>query len=174
VPTFTSDVAPPTVLTAPGDGIDPSFNLPDTPIPPPRRAPHNFDSLPPKDFEETSPPKSPLNSDTKESLDAIQKFPPKGYSVSPPAHTPSPPNMYRPAPVPRDYPAIQRNISQTEGQNPGPTSMEGKVPLRYNTDDVAVAKAQKHARWAISALNFEDADTAVKELKAALQTLGAL
>jgi vacuolar protein sorting-associated protein VTA1 len=38
---------------------------------------------------------------------------------------------------------------------------------------VSVAKAQKHARWAISALNFEDADTAVKELKAALQTLGA-
>jgi len=41
------------------------------------------------------------------------------------------------------------------------------------TDDLAIAKAQKHARWAISALNFEDAETAVKELKAALETLGA-
>jgi vacuolar protein sorting-associated protein VTA1 len=38
---------------------------------------------------------------------------------------------------------------------------------------MAIAKAQKHARWAISALNFEDADTAVKELRAALKTLGA-
>ncbi len=44
---------------------------------------------------------------------------------------------------------------------------------QLNTDDVAIAKAQKHARFAISALNFEDAVTAVKELRAALQTLGA-
>lgn len=42
-----------------------------------------------------------------------------------------------------------------------------------NTDDAAITQAQKHARFAISALNFEDADTAVKELRAALQVLGA-
>ena len=40
-------------------------------------------------------------------------------------------------------------------------------------DDEAVAKAQKHARWAISALNYEDVETAVKELRNALSTLGA-
>jgi vacuolar protein sorting-associated protein VTA1 len=33
--------------------------------------------------------------------------------------------------------------------------------------------SQKHARWAISALNFEDVNTAVKELKFALEALGA-
>jgi vacuolar protein sorting-associated protein VTA1 len=33
--------------------------------------------------------------------------------------------------------------------------------------------AQKHAKWAISALNFEDVPTAVKELRIALQSLGA-
>jgi len=33
--------------------------------------------------------------------------------------------------------------------------------------------AQKHAKWAISALNFEDVDTAVRELRIALQSLGA-
>ncbi|KAK9372564.1 Vta1 like-domain-containing protein [Lipomyces chichibuensis] len=32
--------------------------------------------------------------------------------------------------------------------------------------------AQKHSRYAISALNYEDVDTAVKELKAALKLLG--
>jgi vacuolar protein sorting-associated protein VTA1 len=32
--------------------------------------------------------------------------------------------------------------------------------------------AQKHAKWAISALNFEDVPTAVKELRIALQALG--
>ena len=40
-------------------------------------------------------------------------------------------------------------------------------------DEAAVMKAQKHARWAISALNFEDVPTAIKELRGALETLGA-
>jgi len=40
-------------------------------------------------------------------------------------------------------------------------------------DEEAVMKAQKHARWAISALNFEDVPTAIKEFELALQTLGA-
>jgi vacuolar protein sorting-associated protein VTA1 len=36
-----------------------------------------------------------------------------------------------------------------------------------------MAVAAKHAKWAISALNFEDVDTAVKQLRLALETLGA-
>ena len=44
---------------------------------------------------------------------------------------------------------------------------------RYQTDDAAISDAQKHAKWAVSALNFEDVDTAVKELKIALNALGA-
>lgn len=43
----------------------------------------------------------------------------------------------------------------------------------YRTDDESVALAQKHAKWAISALNFEDVNTAVKELRLALNSLGA-
>ena len=43
----------------------------------------------------------------------------------------------------------------------------------YVADEEAILKAQKHARWAISALNFEDVKTAVKELKGALESLGA-
>lgn len=41
-------------------------------------------------------------------------------------------------------------------------------------DDAAIAQAQKHAKWAISALNFDDVPTAVKELKIALSALGAV
>ena len=41
-----------------------------------------------------------------------------------------------------------------------------------DVDDAAIAEAQKHARWAISALNFEDVATAVKELRIALGALG--
>lgn len=36
-----------------------------------------------------------------------------------------------------------------------------------------INQAQKHAKWAISALNFEDVPTAVKELRNALAVLGA-
>ncbi|KAH9827083.1 DUF605-domain-containing protein [Teratosphaeria destructans] len=43
----------------------------------------------------------------------------------------------------------------------------------YRTDDESVMAAQKHAKWAISALNFEDVNTAVKELRIALRSLGA-
>ena len=43
----------------------------------------------------------------------------------------------------------------------------------YAADEEAILKAQKHARWAISALNFEDVKTAVKELRGALESLGA-
>ncbi len=40
-------------------------------------------------------------------------------------------------------------------------------------DDAAKAQAQKHAKWAVSALNYEDVATAIKELRKALETLGA-
>jgi vacuolar protein sorting-associated protein VTA1 len=44
-------------------------------------------------------------------------------------------------------------------------------PLK--TDEDSIIEAQKHAKWAISALNFEDVNTAVKELRTALHALGA-
>jgi vacuolar protein sorting-associated protein VTA1 len=43
----------------------------------------------------------------------------------------------------------------------------------FNTDDQSVLYAEKHAKWAISALQFEDVNTAVKELREALRALGA-
>ena len=53
-------------------------------------------------------------------------------------------------------------------------SLQPMAPqLSYVADEEAILKAQKHARWAISALNFEDVNTAVKELKGALESLGA-
>ncbi|KAI8869404.1 DUF605-domain-containing protein [Ramicandelaber brevisporus] len=38
-------------------------------------------------------------------------------------------------------------------------------------DPIAVGKATKHAKWALSALNFDDAKTAIKELQNAIDTL---
>ena len=59
-----------------------------------------------------------------------------------------------------------------------PSSQHAALPPvasqeNYLADEEAVLKAQKHARWAISALNFEDVNTAVKELRGALESLGA-
>ncbi|OKL59482.1 hypothetical protein UA08_05260 [Talaromyces atroroseus] len=42
-----------------------------------------------------------------------------------------------------------------------------------NADDQSITQAQKHARWAVSALSFDDVNTAIKELKIALRHLGA-
>src|SRR5690606_42032545 len=53
-----------------------------------------------------------------------------------------------------------------------PISPQGDQ-LISTEDTEAILKAQKHAKWAISALNFEDIPTAVKELREALKTLGA-
>lgn len=54
-----------------------------------------------------------------------------------------------------------------------PAGNSGPPAGGYATDDDAIMAAQKHAKWAISALNFEDVETAVKELRIALRSLGA-
>lgn len=72
----------------------------------------------------------------------------------------SPPAPSAPAPAPVSQPA-----SAYSGAPPSNSA--------YIADDMAMAQAQKHAKWAISALNFEDVPTAVRELKAALAVLGA-
>ena len=81
---------------------------------------------------------------------AYQPHAPGGYSV-PPTSTTVPPARF----VPQAQPKLP--VKQVD----------------YFTDEEAIMKAQKHARWAISALNFEDVKTAVTELKGALESLGA-
>ncbi|GKT97183.1 LOW QUALITY PROTEIN: vacuolar protein sorting-associated protein vta1 like protein [Colletotrichum tofieldiae] len=54
-----------------------------------------------------------------------------------------------------------------------PASHNSWAPSSAPSDEMDLPKAQKHAKWAISALNFEDVPTAVKELRNALAALGA-
>ncbi|KAI9805405.1 MAG: hypothetical protein M1825_000656 [Sarcosagium campestre] len=54
-----------------------------------------------------------------------------------------------------------------------PATQNRRSGDNLTTDEEAIMQAQKHARWAISALNFEDVKTAVKELRGALDSLGA-
>lgn len=75
----------------------------------------------------------------------------------------APPGMSRPIAASTQY------IAST----PPPPSLQQQYAPTVVIDEEALAKAQKHARWAISALNFEDVNTAIKELKGALDSLGA-
>jgi len=54
-----------------------------------------------------------------------------------------------------------------------PVQLPPPQPMNVVVDEEAIMKAQKHAKWAISALNFEDVPTAIKELRGALASLGA-
>ncbi|BGP31168.1 hypothetical protein JCM10296v2_002932 [Rhodotorula toruloides] len=67
--------------------------------------------------------------------------------------------------------------------NPTPSSVNAppRIPdppapvveaRRDDFDPMTIASVQKHARWAISALNYEDVETARKELRLALAMLG--
>lgn len=53
-------------------------------------------------------------------------------------------------------------MPEIEDWQPEPSSLDPEV----------LASAQKHAKWAISALNYEDVETARAELKKALELIG--
>lgn len=121
----------------------------------------------PGDFYTSSPhPNTLMNSNpTVPGVTSSNKFntghttpapPPSTFQQHQPRYTPS-----APAPVAHVPPA--QHFSNSSAPPAG----------GYRTDDESVLAAQKHAKWAISALNFEDVNTAVKELRIALQSLGA-
>lgn len=111
------------------------------------------------------------------------------YTQAPPSEDPatalppSAPSMQAPAPQPPFVPPPASAFAPPTPPAPpaaAPISRAPPVPLPagpppggYRDDDESVAAAQKHARWAISALNFEDVPTAVRELRGALEKLGA-
>jgi vacuolar protein sorting-associated protein VTA1 len=84
---------------------------------------------------------------------------PQGPSV--PTYAPAPPTVPATAPVPSPAP-----IPLPVQGGPPPAPLQSR-----NYKDIN--QAQKHAKWAISALNFEDIPTAVQELRNALAMLGA-
>ncbi|KAJ0315817.1 hypothetical protein COL5a_011852 [Colletotrichum fioriniae] len=87
------------------------------------------------------------------------QIPPSNVTKSPP---PPAPQQFKPPPI-----APQPRAPVAAG------SHNSWAPSSAPSDDMDLPKAQKHAKWAISALNFEDVPTAVKELRNALAALGA-
>ncbi|KAM0344471.1 hypothetical protein ACHAPU_007443 [Fusarium lateritium] len=84
---------------------------------------------------------------------------------APPSWTTTPsvphPAAFNPPPAIPQAPALQPPA-------PAPVQNTG-----FATEYKDLNQAQKHAKWAISALNFEDVPTAVQELRNALAMLGA-
>ena len=179
----TDGKAPPTSLpSAPSeDPNTPPVVFPDSsPLPPPSSSAavippsqptNSLHSFPPPNMDESniSPPSSaPIPSYGPDSPSASAPY----FSQQPPsAPQQAPPTPVQPFPAPR-APVRQAPLPQKIAPTPmAPPPVSGHT--NYLTDEEAILKAQKHARWAISALNFEDANTAVKELRGALEALGA-
>ncbi|KAF2468032.1 DUF605-domain-containing protein [Lindgomyces ingoldianus] len=185
VPTFTADNASPGLPTAPSrddeqmTGPFESSTRPQAP-----QVPHAPD---PQAFyqNQTSPPQvqqppqqlpppnvfqnqqslfsSPVRPQHPQPPQQTQTFHPS--PISPQKHyqySPQPPQSVQAPPPPQQYPQPMTGAPQQP-------SFQG--PFRM--DEESVMEAQKRAKWAISALNFEDVNTAVKELRSALRALGA-
>ncbi|KAL8942390.1 MAG: hypothetical protein Q9211_001403 [Gyalolechia sp. 1 TL-2023] len=160
-----------TTADARGDGLDLSSPpaLPDSsslPLPssffapaPPNPSAMNFASYPPPGIDQ--------NNAAAMSTPAAAFRQPQSTSI--PAETPNYPQPKAPSGMPQRHTAV---IHEAAPAAFSPASHHSDAsPVVVNEE--ALAKAQKHARWAISALNFEDVNTAIKELRGALESLGA-
>lgn len=100
--------------------------------------------------------------------------------TTPQPEVPSPPTApesYYAQPTPAPAAAPLQTGSTAPAPRPGPTPaapVPPSVPTSaQEVDDQAISQAQKHARFAVSALTFDDVPTAIKELRIALRFLGA-
>ncbi|KAF2634973.1 DUF605-domain-containing protein [Massarina eburnea CBS 473.64] len=168
VPTFTADAAAPGLPTAPSmqdeqmtSPLD-SSTLPtgsQVPQAPQAPDPHNFyqnAASPPPQNPFQAPPQqpssaTPVQHQQPQQPQAFQPPPQQQFSYS---QQPAPP----PQPPPQQY---NQPAPQTLHQGP------------FKTDEDSQTAATKHAKFAISALNFEDVPTAVNQLRLALRALGA-
>ncbi|KAF1808202.1 DUF605-domain-containing protein [Eremomyces bilateralis CBS 781.70] len=200
VPTFTAEPRDPNLSTAPGDsaGLPPasqtSAPLNPTPqyspapqdptphysppsqqptpspyAPPPQQQPpfqpppsqHHQPAASPHDFYRPSPTPQAPHQPPQQQL----PFHPSPQPQPQPHHPQLPQQHYTPQPAPTPAPAPPASYTQPAPPTPHLSTLR--------TDDESIADAQKHARWAVSAMQFEDVVTAVKELRVALRALGA-
>ena len=165
----------------PEDPSSPPVVLPESPPPgPPSFSAARLTPSQPADFLHSFPPPNvDVPNIPLPSSGPVSSYGPSSPSASAPSFPQQPPSApqqastttVQPLPAPsarvRQFPP-PRQMAPTPSAPPRVSSQ-----ANYLTDEEAILKAQKHARWAISALNFEDVNTAVKELRGALEALGA-
>ncbi|GAA6046436.1 hypothetical protein JCM3770_004923 [Rhodotorula araucariae] len=117
----------------------------------------------------TPAPESHQTSDLPEPRAHIPFEPPAFPSVVFPSAPSLPPHPHVPVPAP-SHPAPPLAPSARAPVPPAPAAV---VEQRQDDfDPMTVAQVQKHCRWAVSALNYDDFETARRELRLALAMLG--
>jgi vacuolar protein sorting-associated protein VTA1 len=165
-PTFTSENTAPGLPTAPsvdstsmdtvmgGSSDTPVSQLPPAPIVPDASSFYQDAASSQNPFQSAAPAAPP------------QQFQSPFNTQPPPVFQPSP----NPATFQKPSPAPPHNPYSQPTAPPPASSAQGP----FRNDEDSIREAQKHAKWAISALNFDDSATAVKELRIALNALGAI
>lgn len=103
--------------------------------------------------------------------DPFTNIPPAPPTFLPEDNTPPAPPSNPPgdvAPPKPTLPSPQRKVS-----SPAKIVAKPVDPKTVLDEDALIKQAQKHAKFAISALNYEDKETALKELQAAMDLLSA-
>lgn len=123
-------------------------------------------SPPPPDFADDlpSPPATHQTAVLPPPASTAAAFPAAVFPSAPPILPPVVPTYQAPPPPP----AAPRYVAPT-APAPTPTAPPAAID---SYDPIIVAKIQKHAKWAVSALNYDDYETARKELRLALAMLG--
>ncbi|KAH6619361.1 Vta1 like-domain-containing protein [Chaetomium sp. MPI-SDFR-AT-0129] len=179
VPTNLSQPAAPSGYFGPDASITPPSNLPSAPTSWSTSPQHP--SAPPVTW---SPPAA---SPSSASGFYQQPSQPAAPPTAPPTFAASPPATAATAPLPTSPPTDSHRVIPTASAPAVPNALppmglappSGYAPVgaqpsgAFTTDEAAIVGAQKHAKWAISALNFEDVPTAVRELRRALELLTA-
>ena len=159
---------PAAMTQSPTSSIQPDSNFPPTFTktgpPPPAPAHHHGRSI-----DEGPPP-----SISREHHGPVPPPPSQSQHFSPTVPNPSqfPQTSNNFPPPPPQIPRYQAPPRAPAAYPPPPAAYPAPPPK--HVDEEAVISAQKHCRWAISAMNFEDIPTAIKELRGALQDLGGL
>ncbi|RSM18469.1 hypothetical protein CDV31_002605 [Fusarium ambrosium] len=160
----------------------PTPGLTEMPPPPPPAAPAGISPVP-----EIPPPHPATQIPLQPSPQIPTKLPsqfappppqPSSGSSAPPSWSTTPsvphPAVSNPPPTIPQAPAPQAYVpAPAPVPAPVPTPVPAQSVGGFTADHRDINQAQKHAKWAISALNFEDVPTAVKELRNALALLGA-
>ncbi|EEQ86370.1 hypothetical protein RJZ56_007070 [Blastomyces dermatitidis] len=147
-------------------------------------APSDFPSPASSSQELSDPGPGPGQfSERRTSLSTFQSFPaPTTQPAEPPKTTDlqGPAGIHTPPPTTLEgwtRPTPPNTVPPTSIQPPKTmhsiSSYSSPPPNQGVVDEDSIAEAQKHARWAVSALNFDDVPTAIKELRNALNKLGA-
>lgn len=141
--------------------------LPDTPAD--IGAAHAHPGQPDNSFQSFPPPSTmPSPSPTMPPQDVRDFY---NQPSVPPSPSQAPAPVPAPAPAPMMPPPARPSVPAALPRVPaGPTPNQTNP---QSIDDDAIALAQKHARWAVSALSFDDVNTAIKELRTSLRHLGA-